>query len=404
LPRAANARQSLASAATAVVVTWVIYLMIPYFTPELPSSRISVVAMPLMALAAIGAWRLLYAGVFVRPHFEHRAIIVGAGEAGCALAQLFRSLGQCRDAESRNIGYQVVAFTDDDADKHGQFIEGFPVLGGREDLVSLCRRLRAHELVISITHLETMHPDLFEAIQKCREQGVTVTTMAEVYERVAGRVPIEHAGRVFAVAMPLQRGATHRFYLAAQRVLDMFVGIVGCLGLALIIPVVWLMNRIGSPGPLFYSQERVGKGGHPFPILKFRSMVTDAEKFSGAVWAEENDPRITPVGRFLRKTRLDEVPQFWNILRGDMSLVGPRPERPHFVNHLAKQIPFYRVRHAVRPGLTGWAQVKYRYGASEEDSLTKLQYDLYYIKHQRLLLDVEILLKTAPVVLGFKGR
>ncbi|RYE18053.1 MAG: sugar transferase, partial [Sphingobacteriaceae bacterium] len=211
------------------------------------------------------------------------------------------------------------------------------------------------------------------------------------------------AGSVLAVAMPIVQKPTHRFYLVLQRGFDILGALVGCVLLALVIPWVWLANCIGSPGPLFYCQERVGKGGRPFQIVKFRSMRTDAEKF-GAVWAQENDPRITPVGRLLRGSRLDEMPQFWNILRGDMSLIGPRPERPHFVSQLTREIPFYRVRHAVKPGLTGWAQVRYRYGASVEDSLVKLQYDLFYIKRQSLLLDAEVVFKTIPIILGFKGR
>ena len=168
--------------------------------------------------------------------------------------------------------------------------------------------------------------------------------------------------------------------------------------------MVWCANRLFSPGPLFYKQERVGMSGQVFVIYKLRSMVVDAEKGTGAVWADKNDSRITAVGRFIRLSRLDELPQFWNILKGDMSLVGPRPERAHFVARLNSEIPFYRVRHAVRPGLTGWAQVKYRYASSIEDSLAKLQLDLYYIKHQGLLLDAEILFQTIMVVLGLKGR
>jgi len=164
-----------------------------------------------------------------------------------------------------------------------------------------------------------------------------------------------------------------------------------------------LANRFTAPGPLLYHQVRVGKGGQTILVTKFRSMVVDAEEHTGAVWATQHDPRVTPVGRFLRKTRLDEVPQFWNILKGDMSLIGPRPERPHFVDQLVQQIPFYRVRHAVKPGLTGWAQVLFPYGASVDDTLSKLEYDLYYIKNQSILLDISILLKTIPIVLGFKG-
>jgi lipopolysaccharide/colanic/teichoic acid biosynthesis glycosyltransferase len=234
--------------------------------------------------------------------------------------------------------------------------------------------------------------------------GIPITTAAMLYERLNGRVPVEQIGRALHVALPFDQSATQRFYLMLRRLFDVCASLVGCILLAMIIPLVWLANRFTSPGPLFYLQERVGKAGQTFWVIKFRSMIVDAEKYVGTVWASENDPRITPVGRLLRKIRLDEIPQFWNILKGEMSLIGPRPERPYFVNQLVQQYPFYRARHAVKPGLTGWAQVKYRYGASAEDSLMKLQYDLYYIKHQGASLDFEILLKTISVVLGFKGR
>jgi exopolysaccharide biosynthesis polyprenyl glycosylphosphotransferase len=278
------------------------------------------------------------------------------------------------------------------------------VLGGGNDLVNLAHRLRPHEIVVAITHLDQMRPDLFDAIQECRELGISITTMAGVYTRLTGRIPIEHAGRTLDVALPLDESTASRFYPVVRRLVDILVGIAGCALLACVAPFIWLANQFSAPGPLFFAQERVGRGGRTFQVLKFRSMIVDAEKFSGAVWAEENDPRITPLGRTLRATRVDEMPQFWNVLRGHMSLIGPRPERPHFVAQLAKEIPFYRARHAVKPGLTGWAQVRYRYGASVEDALMKLQYDLFYIKNQSVLLDLEILLKTIGVVVGFKGR
>jgi lipopolysaccharide/colanic/teichoic acid biosynthesis glycosyltransferase len=234
--------------------------------------------------------------------------------------------------------------------------------------------------------------------------GISITTAAMLYEHLTGRVPVEHIGRALNVALPFGQSATQRFYLMLRRLFDIYISLIGCTVLAILIPFVWLANRFTSPGPLFYRQERVGKGGNQFWVIKFRSMVVDAEKYVGTVWASENDPRITPAGRLLRKMRLDEFPQFWNILKGEMTLIGPRPERPFFVNQLAREFLFYRARHAVKPGLTGWAQVKYRYGASIEDSLMKLQYDLYYIKHQGVSLDIEILLKTISVVLGLKGR
>ena len=234
--------------------------------------------------------------------------------------------------------------------------------------------------------------------------GICVRTMSEFYERYTGRVPLEYAGHDLHVVLPADRKAGYRLYAALWRAIEFALACLGCAMLALVIPLVWLANRLTSPGDLFYRQKRVGRGGKVFEIVKFRSMIMDAEKYSGAVWAEEDDPRITPLGRFLRKTRIDELPQFWNVLKGDMGLIGPRPERPEFVSQLDREIPYYRARHTLRPGLTGWAQVQYRYGSSVDDARIKLQYDLHYIKHRGPYLDLRILLKTVNVVLGMQGH
>jgi lipopolysaccharide/colanic/teichoic acid biosynthesis glycosyltransferase len=194
-------------------------------------------------------------------------------------------------------------------------------------------------------------------------------------------------------------------YVAAKYCLDMALALVGLLFLGVVVlPLVAIANALTSPGPIFYRQERLGKGGRPFTLIKLRSMVRDAERCSGVVWCGKDDPRITPVGRFLRKTRLDELPQLLNVLRGEMSIVGPRPERPHFVGQLAHTFPLYRARHAVKPGITGWAQVHYEYGDSVEDARIKLEYDLYYVKHASLYLDLLTLLHTVRIVLGAKGQ
>lgn len=403
LANAAQPLRALTGIVCAVVATWLLYLGIPFLTPTLPDSRWEFVQFPLMACAAIGAWRLIYATVFVQPDFRLRALIIGAGECGTTLARLMAQTGRNKRTLAQAVGYEVLGFVDDDPAKQNQEIEGTPVLGSSRDLAKIAGECHPHEIIIAITNSEGMKGELFEAIQQCREMGIGLTTMPALYEGLTGRVPIEHSGRTFHVAVPLTQRPLHQLYGFFQRTLDIVTGILGCLILLTVVPLVWLANRIKSPGPLFYTQERTGKGGRSFDIIKFRSMRVDAEQF-GAVWAEENDPRITEIGRFLRKTRLDEVPQFLNVLRGDMSLIGPRPERPHFVAQLAQEIPFYRARHAVKPGITGWAQVKYRYGASIEDSLIKLEYDLFYIKHQNLLLDLEIVLQTLGVVLGFRGR
>ena len=221
----------------------------------------------------------------------------------------------------------------------------------------------------------------------CYEQGVSIVAMPVLYEQITGRVPIEHVGsHLWTLVLPLEK-RTFGFglYLLVRRLLDMVFALVGLLLFAPCLPVLAIAIKLTSRGPVFYRQVRLGRGGRPFVLVKLRTMKRNAESENGAQWAQKIDKRVTLVGGFLRKTRLDEAPQLLNVLRGEMSLVGPRPERPEFVERLEREIPFYRTRLAVDPGLTGWAQVRYRYGATTADALRKLQYDLYYIRHQSLL-------------------
>jgi exopolysaccharide biosynthesis polyprenyl glycosylphosphotransferase len=269
-------------------------------------------------------------------------------------------------------------------------------------MVAMVEKYSVDEIVIAVSG--DLTGGTFQSVMDCYERGVQITPMPVMYESLTGRVPVEHVGKSWSIVLPMAATPPGRLYQMTERIADVGLALVGMVLLLAVCPLVALANYFLSPGPLFYAQTRVGRGGKLYKILKFRSMIPDAEKRSGAVWAQEADARITPVGHFLRKTRLDEIPQFWNVLKGEMSMVGPRPERPEFVEQLAISIPFYRSRHAVKPGVTGWAQVKYRYGASVEDALMKLQYDLYYIKHQSLLLNLFILYKTIRVVIGFQGR
>jgi lipopolysaccharide/colanic/teichoic acid biosynthesis glycosyltransferase len=270
-------------------------------------------------------------------------------------------------------------------------------------MADLASRLHAEEIVLAITHRHTMTAAAFDALLECRERGLHITTMAALYERLLGRVPVEHVGRDVAAVLPTDSVPSLRLFYTLKRGIDLLAGIVGGLGLCIVIPFVALANALWGRGPLFFRQKRVGMGGKIFLVCKFRTMVPDAEHDTGPVWSRKDDPRTTSVGRFLRKSRIDELPQIINVLRGEMSLVGPRPERPQFVEQLAAQIPFYRARHAVRPGITGWAQVRYRYGSSVEDSRIKLEYDLYYVKNQDLALDALIMLKTLAVVFSLQG-
>jgi exopolysaccharide biosynthesis polyprenyl glycosylphosphotransferase len=228
--------------------------------------------------------------------------------------------------------------------------------------------------------------------------------MPLLYEQVTGRVPVEHVGQQYWMAMlPVDQESRFDIYLLLKRGMDILFAIIGLLLFAILLPLIALASHLDSHGPIFFRQWRLGKGGRLFQVYKLRTMIRDAEHDTGPLWAREDDPRITRVGRWLRRTRLDEVPQLVNVLRGEMSLIGPRPERPEFVLALSATIPFYRARHVVKPGITGWAQVRYGYGSTEEDALIKLQYDLYYIRHRSLALDILILLRTAGRILSLQG-
>jgi exopolysaccharide biosynthesis polyprenyl glycosylphosphotransferase len=259
------------------------------------------------------------------------------------------------------------------------------------------------EVILAVTHRHAIADDLWDALLRCREAGMRVTPMLRLYERLLGRVSVDFVGRDFHMILPESDEPGSRFYATAKRAFDCILAVAGLPFLGILSLGVAVTNALTSPGPLFYRQERVGRGGRPFHMLKLRSMEPGAEPDGDAVWAAENDPRVTPVGRWLRRTRLDELPQIINVLRGEMSWIGPRPERPEFVEMLSEELPFYRARHAVRPGITGWAQVRYEYGNSVQDAKTKLEYDLYYVKHAGVFLDIQILVQTVPMMLRAEG-
>ncbi|HEY6040868.1 MAG TPA: sugar transferase, partial [Anaerolineae bacterium] len=276
-----------------------------------------------------------------------------------------------------------------------------PVLGPYTDLERLATQMRVSTIVLALN--ETIPPELFRGILDCQEEGLQVVPMPVLFEQITGRVPVEHIGENWYVTLPLEHASIGGIYPLLKRALDIIVAGVGLVIFAVLLPFISLAIKLDSPGALFYKQTRVGRRGKVFTAWKLRSMAKDAEK-GEAVWATKNDPRITRVGRILRKTRIDEFPQFLNILRGEMSAVGPRPERPEFADQLAEKIPFYRIRHAVNPGMAGWAMINYDYVDSFEDAITRVEYDLYYIKHQSIWLDILILFRTLGAMFRLKGR
>jgi len=402
LPRAASVTTVVTSMGMAVVLTDLIYVAIPWFTPPV-NARLYMFGLVGFSLAALLAWRVLYALMFNHMAFRRKAIILGTEPTAQALMRELNQLAEDERANPfRGTGYHVIGLVSEQESPNASE-DGAATLGNLRHLVRLARIHQVDEVIIALNAESEADPEVCQVLLDCRELGLRITSVAEIYERLTSRLPVVYARYNLQTLLGQTDSPSTRLYHAFKSAVDFVFVLCGLVVLGLVIPFVALANALGSPGPLFYSQERVGKGGRPFAVLKFRSMRTDAEK-ADAVWCGDRDPRITPVGYWLRKTRLDELPQVINVLRGEMSVVGPRPERPHFVGQLVHELPLYRARNAVKPGITGWAQIRYHYGNSVEDSRIKLEYDLYYIKHANLFLDLLIMFQTAPVILLFKGQ
>lgn len=370
-----------------------LYIIVSFFVWSLSTGRGLFAITALLAALFTYSWRILVRCLF-RYYLrgEKNLLIVGAGQAGMAL---YEALGDS--------AHRVIGFIDDDPTKLG-LSRSPKVLGGSDALEEIVADHRADEIAVAVTHLEsTERHDLLKGLVKCKMQGVNVYPMASLYEEVTGKIPVAHISDVWFINTAISGTQNGIYNPKMKRLLDIGFSLVALLfwGLPLLFPVCAAI-KLDSRGPVFYRQRRIGANGATFEIVKFRSMRVDAEQ-NGAVWANKEDPRVTRVGKIIRKLRIDEIPQIWNVLKGDISFIGPRPERPEFVEILERKIPYYALRHSVKPGITGWAQVNYPYGASEEDALEKLQYDLYYIKNLSAFVDFHILLRTVRVVLSQKG-
>jgi exopolysaccharide biosynthesis polyprenyl glycosylphosphotransferase len=339
-------------------------------------------------------WRTIFIRIYKRTGQLRRIFLIGAGKAGQTLAELYHSLGMR--------SFNIIGFIDDDVQKVGKTFHGLPVLGTSEQLLELIDVYRISDVVVAING--EIKGSTFQAILDIQEKGVDVTRMPILYEEMTSRVPIHHLESDWIIRSFVDGLSISGFYDLFKRLMDIFGGLLGLLILVLASPFLSLAIYFDSGRPIFYSQPRLGRGRSVFTIYKFRSMRQNSDSYGDVRRTLQNDPRITRVGRFLRKTRLDELPQFWNVLRGDMSLVGPRAEVPELVDEYQKQVPFYRARLLVKPGLTGWAQINYGYVASVTETSIKLEYDLYYIKHRTLSMDFQIILRTISTVLKRTGR
>lgn len=377
-----------------VSVTVLFYFLTPFVTPLLPDNRLQIIFFYFSILFALFIWRYMYITFIVSPRFYKKVLIIGETSNIQTIVEAFY------DADPN---YKIVGFINCETRKKEKVKFKGIVEYSPKQIYQIIKDKNISEIIVASYNSENITPEIYRDLITLLEGGFPIKEYTQVYEEMTHRVPVQFVGKDFYKYFPFSRSNQNKMYLFFHRLFDITISIIGVLGGLILLPFVLIGNLIGNKGPLFYTQERIGKNGNLFSIIKYRTMVKNAEK-DGAVWAQKNDNRITPFGKFLRHSRLDEFPQFINIIKGDMSLIGPRPERPQFVRELSHLLPFYETRHIVKPGLTGWAQVKTKYGASVDDSLVKLQYDLFYIKHRSFFLDINILVKTLSTVIFFRGQ
>ncbi|MEQ6123926.1 exopolysaccharide biosynthesis polyprenyl glycosylphosphotransferase [Pseudotenacibaculum sp. MALMAid0570] len=372
------------------VITTLFFTFTPYLSPSLPEKRIEIIYLFVLMFIPVLIWRFIYMWVLFSPKFFKDIIVISHSSR----------MGKMLDLVKERGFHNVICYISNEENKsYGQFYDIENI-----DVYKLVKEKGAKEVVLSTRGFpSTGVAKLNNNIIALFEEGINIKSFESFYEEITDRVPKEYLDHHFYKNINLSSNSEKKLYLFFHRFLDIIVSIIGLLAFIPFIPILLILNLIANRGPLFYTQKRVGQKGKIFTIFKLRSMVVNAESL-GAQYAEKNDKRITSFGKFLRNTRIDEAPQFFNILKGDMSLIGPRPERPEFVKDLEDKIPFYAIRHVVKPGLTGWAQVNFPYAGNLDEQEKKLRYDLFYIKEQSAYLDFKIIIKTMTTVLFFRGQ
>ncbi|NDP26047.1 MAG: exopolysaccharide biosynthesis polyprenyl glycosylphosphotransferase [Flavobacterium sp.] len=391
---ASNQYKVLRSIILTASITVLFYLLTPVFSAELPTNRLQILIFYVTLLLALVLWRTIYVKFLASNRFVQNVILV------CERNQVEELILELENSDPH---YRIVAYVNSDKANNDLFEYHFVQHIGVDELVSFVNENSLFEIVVASQNAEDITLELYQQLLHLLESGTTIREYTQVYEDKTQRIPLHHITKDFYKFFPFNRSNNNQLYLLNVKVMETLISVSGLSFGVLLIPFIALVNTMANRGNLFYTQERVGKNGKVFQILKFRTMIHNAEK-EGAVFSSPNDNRITPFGKFLRKTRIDEIPQFINILKGEMAVIGPRPERPFFVKEIAEIMPFYETRHVIKPGLTGWAQVNYSYGESMDDSLVKLQYDLYYIKHRSIFLDLNIAIKTISTVLFYRGQ
>ena len=345
----------------------------------------------LFLLTLLSVWRVTFRTLSQIRDLKKPLVILGMGHLAEKLYAEILSRPE--------VGVRIVGFISDDSEERGNSVHALPVLGYTSQLLQLVAREKVAGLVVAMPESRGKLP--VRELLELKLQGVSIEEATSLYEQITGKIAVENLRPSWLIFSHGFRKS--RLTLFYKRVFGIVFSLLGLLICSPLMAVVAVLIKLDSRGPVFFKQQRVGENGKVFELLKFRSMYHNAETKTGPIWAQKNDARVTRVGNLIRKIRLDEVPQFINVLLGDMSFVGPRPERPNFVEQLTEVIPYYNQRHTIKPGITGWAQIKFHYGNTIEDTLEKLQYDLFYIKHMSISLDLFIILQTIKIVMQGRG-
>jgi sugar transferase (PEP-CTERM system associated) len=375
----------------AIGVSSIVLAIIYYFWPMLIIGRWVFFLSLIVLLFFLVSWRILFSIIMKKRLFAERVIVLGTGELA---RDILREIKKRIDT-SYDIRYVL------DQRKEGEeiLLEGMPLKYGFDRLYERAKDEDVTDIIVALDQKRGVMP--YEELLDAKVRGINIIDGESFYERITGKLLVEKINPSWLIFSDgFVKSALSR---AIKRLIGLILSALMLILLSPFLALIALLIRLDSPGPILFSQERVGESGKIFTLHKFRSMKTDAEKLSGPVWAEEDDPRTTRVGRIIRKLRIDEFPQLWDVFRGDMSFVGPRPERQFFVEKLRKSIPYYNERFTVKPGVTGWAQIMYSYGATEKDALEKLKYDLYYIKNMSIAFDLMVIFHTVKIVLMGRG-
>lgn len=378
------------SAVIIIFFATLFYIFTPVISPQLPSNRLQLAYFSITMLFSVLLNRMLYIQLIFSPRFlKNILLIADAGQLEALVTAIQnksanRIVAYVSDAEIANAAAQTFIAVSD------------------ANLEEIVKKEGINEIVVSSNNLQFITQALNNQLIALFEKGMVIRSADNFIEEETHRIFETQLTPDFYNYFTFSKSHQNNLYVVFRRILDVFFSLIGILVFLMLIPFIFIGNLIANKGKLFYTQKRVGKGGNKFKIIKFRTMMANAEE-NGAEWAQINDSRVTTFGRILRKARLDEIPQFINVLKGEMSLIGPRPERPEFVRLLEQKLPFYSIRHVVKPGLTGWAQVMYPYAYSVDDQHKKLMYDLYYIKERNLVMDLEIVIKTISTILFFRG-